>query len=82
VNKPIRILAASIVARRLGVSRPTIAKYLRRELIVPDFTSDGGAFFTVERLPALRQFIAKNRQRNWRHIGASAGLAHSAAIGA
>jgi predicted DNA-binding transcriptional regulator AlpA len=36
-SKPIRILAASIVARRLGVSRPTIAKYLRRGLIVADF---------------------------------------------
>jgi len=72
VNKPIRILAASIVARRLGVSPPMVAKYLRRGLIVPDFTSDGGAFFTVERLPALKQFIADNRQRNWRHMSAAA----------
>jgi len=45
-----------------------VAKYLRRGLIVPDFTSDGRAFFTVERLPALKQFIADNRQRNWRHM--------------
>jgi predicted DNA-binding transcriptional regulator AlpA len=72
VNKPIRILAAANVARRLGVSRPTIAKYLRRELIVPDFTSDGGAFFRVERLPELKETIAVRRQNQWRHMSAAA----------
>lgn len=71
-NKPIRILAASVVARRLGVSRPTIAKHLRRGLIVADFTSNGGAFFTVERLPELKQTIAVHRQHQWRHMSAAA----------
>jgi predicted site-specific integrase-resolvase len=71
-TKPIRILAALIVARRLGVSRPTIAKYLRRGLIVADFTSDRGAFFAVERLPELKETIAVHRQHQWRYMRTAA----------
>jgi hypothetical protein len=56
-----------------------LAKLIRREQVRPDFESDAGSFFDPARLPELKQAIADNRQRNWRHIGA--GLARSAAIG-
>lgn len=68
--EPKRIISAAIAARRLGISRPTIAKHIRRELIVPDFRADVGDFFDPDRLPALRQTLAENRQRNWRHVAA------------
>lgn len=68
--EPKRIISTRIVARRLGISRPALAKYIRREQIQPDFESDAGSFFDPARLPELKQAIDQNRQRTWRHIGA------------
>ena len=66
---------------RIAISRTALSKHIRREVVRPDFESDAGLFFDPARLPELKQAIDENRQRNWRHIGAGAGLAHSAAIG-
>jgi hypothetical protein len=71
--------SARILALRLGLSRPTIAKYIRRKLVLPDYESDSASFFDPARLPQLKQAIAANRQRNWRHIGATARRYMSAA---
>jgi hypothetical protein len=79
MEEPKRIISARTVARRLEISRPALAKYIRRKQVQPDFESDAGSFFDPARLPELKQAIAGNRQRNWRHIGA--GLGRSAAIG-
>jgi hypothetical protein len=54
-----------MLSRRLGISRPTLAKRMRRRLVVPDFESDCGVFFDPARLPELRKTIAANRERNW-----------------
>jgi hypothetical protein len=80
MDEPKRIISTRIVARRLGISRPALAKYIRREQVLPDFESDAGSFFDPARLPELKQAIDENRQRNWRHIGVGAGRAHPVAI--
>ena len=54
INKPERILSINTVSRRLGVSRATIEKYIRRQQIVPDFKSDLGTYFRPERLSEIR----------------------------
>jgi hypothetical protein len=72
MSEPKRIISTRIVARRLGISRPALAKYIRRELVHPDYESDSGFFFDPARLPELKQTIAANRQRNWRHISTAA----------
>jgi hypothetical protein len=56
----------------LGISRATLSKHIRRGLIVPDFVSDSGCFFEPARIPQLKQAISDNRNRNWRHVTASA----------
>jgi hypothetical protein len=66
--KPQRIISMNVAARRLDISRPVLAKHIRRRLITPDFESDRGTYFLPERLPELRKAISDNRQRNWRHI--------------
>ncbi|PYK08178.1 MAG: hypothetical protein DME65_14545 [Verrucomicrobia bacterium] len=67
MEEPKRIISSRILSRRLGISRPTVAKYIRRNLFRPDFESDTGSFFDPARLPELKQAIADNRQKNWRH---------------
>src|SRR5215831_9756496 len=69
-----RIISSRVVARRLGISHEAISKHIRRELLRPDRVSDSAVFFDPTRLPQLRKVIAENRQRNWRHIGASDGV--------
>jgi len=81
MGEPQRIISSRTVARRLAISRTALAKHIRREVVRPDFESDAGFFFDPARLPELKQAIDENRQRNWRHISASAGLARSPAIG-
>jgi hypothetical protein len=67
-----RILSAATVARRLGISRPTFSKHIRRRLVVPDYEALGcGAFFDPARLGELRKAIAANRQKNWRYVSAA-----------
>jgi hypothetical protein len=78
--EPKRIISARIVARRLAISRPALAKYIRREQVRPDFESDAGSFFDPARLPEVKQAIDQNRQRTWRHIGARIGRARPVAI--
>jgi hypothetical protein len=76
--EPKRIISTRIVARRLGIARPALAKYIRREQVRPDFESDAGSFFDPARLPELKQAIEQNRQRTWRHIGAGIGQMNNA----
>jgi hypothetical protein len=80
MEQPKRIISMRVLSRRLGISRPTLAKYIRREQVRPDFESDAGSFFDPARLPQLKQAIDHNRRCHWRHIGAGAGLDRSAAI--
>ena len=70
MDNPKRIISTRILSRRLGISRPTLAKHIRRELIRPDFESDAGLFFDPARIPELNQALANNRQKNWRHCAA------------
>jgi hypothetical protein len=73
ICEPKRILSAATVSRRLGISRPTFSKHVRRRLVVPDYEALGcGAFFDPARLPELKASIAANRERNWRHVAAAA----------
>jgi hypothetical protein len=72
MEEPQRIISARTVARRLEISPAALAKYIRREQVRPDFESDAGSFFNPARLPQLKQTIAKNRQKNWRHMSAAA----------
>jgi hypothetical protein len=72
MQEPKRIISSRVAARRIGISRPALAKYIRREIIVPDFVSDTGCFFEPARIPQLKQAISDNRNRNWRHVTASA----------
>jgi hypothetical protein len=67
---PKRIISARILARRLEISPNALAKHIRRELVQPDYESDSGSFFDPARLPQLKQAIADNRQKNWRHCAA------------
>jgi hypothetical protein len=67
---PQRIISTAVLARRLNISRPALAKHVRRGLFAPDFQSDRGSYFLPERLPQLREVIADNRRRNWRHLTA------------
>lgn len=69
-NKPERIVSLNVSARRLGLSRATIEKYIRRGLIVPDFKSDLGAYFRPERLSEIRAVIRSNRAAKRAHLGA------------
>jgi hypothetical protein len=71
-NEPTRIISASVAARRLAISQPALAKHIRRGLIRPDYESDSGIFFEPQRLPELRETIATNRVRKWRHISVAA----------
>jgi hypothetical protein len=68
-NKPERIVSINVVARRLGVSRKTVEKYVRRHQIVPDFKSDLGTYFRPERLSEIRSMIRSNRIRKRAHCG-------------
>jgi len=52
MEEPKRIISARIAARRLGISRPVLAKLIRREQVLSDFESDVGSFFD----PASRRF--------------------------
>ena len=63
-------MSINTVSKRLGVSRATIEKYIRRLQIVPDFKSDLGTYFRPERLSEIRSVIRSNRQRNHSHLGA------------
>jgi len=67
-----RIISARILARRLKISPNALSKHIRRELVQPDYESDSGSFFDPARLRELKQTIAANRQRNWRHMSAAA----------
>jgi hypothetical protein len=69
--KPKRMISAAILSRRLEISQPTLAKHVRRRLVIPDFESDCGVFFGPARFPELRKTIAANRERNWRHFSAA-----------
>jgi hypothetical protein len=64
MEAPKRIISARILSRRLEISRLTLAKYLRRELVRADFESDAGSFFDPARLSQLKQAITDNRQKH------------------
>jgi hypothetical protein len=72
IEPPKRILSASVTAKHLRVSRPTFSKYERRGIFQPDYLSDGGSFYDVDRLQLLADAIEQNRSRNWRHLSAAA----------
>ena len=42
ICEPKRIISAAILSRRLAISRPALAKHIRRQLITPDYQSDCG----------------------------------------
>ncbi|HMF46259.1 MAG TPA: helix-turn-helix domain-containing protein [Candidatus Udaeobacter sp.] len=68
-NKPERIASVNVAAKRLGVSRATVEKYIRRGLIAPDFKSDLGTYFRPERLSEIRSVIRSNRAAKRAHCG-------------
>jgi hypothetical protein len=49
-DQPKRIISARILARRLEISPNALSKYIRRELVQPDYEGDSGSFFD----PALQ----------------------------
>jgi len=79
---PKRIISARILARRLEISPNALSKHIRRELVQADYESDCGSFFDPERLPELKETIAANQRKNWRHVSVTGvGVAASPAIG-
>jgi len=66
-NKPERIASINVAAKRLGISRATLEKYVRRSQIVPDFKSDLGTYFRPERLSEIRSVIRGNRALRRKH---------------
>lgn len=66
--EPQRIVSANVAARRVGVSQAAFSKHVRRGLIVPDFVSDVGSFFSADRLPEIKRTIEHHRLRNWRYM--------------
>jgi len=66
-NKPERIVSINTASRRLGVSRATVEKYIRRGLLAPDFKSDLGTYFRPERLSEIRSVIRSNRAAKRAH---------------
>jgi DNA-binding transcriptional MerR regulator len=69
INKPQRIVSINVVSRRLGLSRTTVEKYIRRGLIAPEFKSDLGLYFRSERLSEIRAVIRSNRAAKRAHCG-------------
>ena len=65
MEEPTRIVSTRGAAKRLGVSTPTINKYLRRGIIAAQFASDAGKFFSLDRLPLVAAAIEQNRAQNW-----------------
>jgi len=68
IEPPKRILSASVTAKHLRVSRPTFSKLERRGVVSPDYLSEGGSFYDVDRLADLAAAIEQNRSQNWRHL--------------
>jgi hypothetical protein len=62
ISEPERIVSANILSRRLGISRPVIARHIRRGVLRPDFTSGSRFFFRSERIPELRETITINQE--------------------
>ena len=67
-----RIVSTRGAAKRLGVSTPTINKYLRRGIIAAQYASDAGKFFDLDRLSLVASAIEKNRAQNWKHLSTAA----------
>jgi len=68
-TKPKRIASARTAAKRIGISHVSLEKHLRRGVVQAYYQSNCGSFFKSESIPALREALAENRQRNWRHCG-------------
>jgi hypothetical protein len=66
-----RIVSAAAFAHRVGISRPVLAKYQRRRLIVADFISDAGSFFRYDRIKDAKRAIELNRSLNYKHLSAA-----------
>src|SRR5262245_44690676 len=58
-------VSARTAAKRIGISHVS----LRRGVVQAYYQSNCGSFFKSESIPALREALAENRQRNWRHCG-------------
>src|SRR5262245_32365390 len=73
-NKPERIASINVAAKRLGVSRTTLEKLVRRGMIQPDFTSDLGTYFRPEHLTAIKTVINQNRALRRKHCSAVSSI--------
>ena len=69
--EPERIISAAVFARRVGISRAALAKYARRQLIVPDFKSDAGSWYRYDRIQDAKRAIEHNRNLNYKHLSAA-----------
>jgi len=65
-------MSLTVLSRRLGVSRATLEKYLRRGLIEADFESEMGTYFRAPQLAAIRTIINQNRQLRRKHCSSAA----------
>lgn len=68
---PEKIISAAGFARRVGISRPALAKYQRRGLIMPDFESEAGCFYRYDSIPTAKRAIEQNRSHNYKHLSAT-----------
>jgi predicted site-specific integrase-resolvase len=69
--KPEHIMSLAVVSRRLGVSRSTLEKYIRRGVIEPDFQSEMGVHFRAPQLAAIRTIINQNRALRRKHCSSA-----------
>jgi hypothetical protein len=66
--EPKRILSSSNAAKHLQVSRQTFSKLERRRVVAPNYLSESGSFYDVDRLADLAAAIDQNRSQHSRHL--------------